>query len=141
MGATNYASAAILNQFLKGIAAAVPQIIYISLHTGDPGADGTANEVTKTQWPGYSRLDADKGPPGDGFTSPSGGAGGMQSTNTKDLYWPPLDGPASITLTHAALWDINSGNCLVTAALTAPKKLDPSDEVVFHAGQIVVSVT
>lgn len=60
----------------------------VSLHTGDPGAAGTANELTGGT---YARK---------AITMNAAAAGNLDSSNT-----PVFDVPAGNTITHVGYWD------------------------------------
>lgn len=137
MPASTYAANALLNHFLRGVAAAVPARLYVSLHTANPGNTGTA-EVATAAWPAYTRLDAALGGAvGTGFTA----AAGKACTNAKELLYAPHNGAASITVTHFAIWtDPLAGDMVFQGALTAPKMLNPTDECIIHANDLNIAV-
>lgn len=78
----------------------------VSLHTGDPGAAGTANEVGGGV--GYARRPAT-------FTAAAAGA----ATNTATITFGPASGAGFGTVTFAAVWDTGTGQYLGKSALTA----------------------
>lgn len=137
MPASTYAANAILNQFLRGVAAAPPARLYVSLHTADPGNTGTS-EVATAAWPAYARLDAALGGAvASGFTA----AAGKACTNAKELLYPPHNGAAPITVTHFAIWtDPFAGEMVMQGELIAPKTLNPTDECIIHANDLDIVV-
>lgn len=137
MPASTYAANAILNHFLRGVAAVAPARLYVSLHTADPGNAG-ASEVTTAAWPAYTRLDAAQGDAvATGFTA----AAGKSCTNAKELLYAPHDGAAPITVTHFAIWtDPLGGEMVFQGELTAPKTLNPTDECIIHATDLDIAV-
>lgn len=138
MPASTYAGNIILNHFLRGVAAAPPARVYVSLHTDDPGLTG-ANEVTTDQWPAYVRKDPAAGAAiASGFDAPANKA----TANAKEMLWnAAMDGPAPITVTHFAIWDAAvGGNCIWPGELIAPRTLMPTDECVIHPGELTAEV-
>lgn len=133
MPASTYVGNAILNHFLRGVAAAAPARVFVSLHTADPGNAG-ANEVSTASWPAYVRRDAALGGAvASGFSAASGKA----SENLLELLFPPHNGAAPVTVTHFGLWDAaTGGNLLWRGALTASKTLNPTDECIMHSGDL-----
>lgn len=79
---------------------------YVQLHTGDPGAAGTANvSAGSTTRPAVTQA------------TPSAGAMSISGTNPA---W--TNGGTSETLTHVSVWDAaTAGNFLYSVALTASK--------------------
>lgn len=137
MPASTYLGNAILNHFLRGVQAAVPARVYVSLHTADPGNAG-ADEVTVGAWPAYVRRDAALGGAiATGFAA----AADKASENLLELLYPAQDGAAPVTITHFGLWDAAAaGNLLWRGALTAAKTLNPTDECIIHGGDLDLSV-
>jgi len=84
--------------------------LFVRLHTGDPGAAGTANSSAVT-----TRSAATFG------SAASGGVATM--TNT-----PSWSMTTTETISHISLWDASSGgNFLWSGALTASKSVSNSD--------------
>lgn len=85
----------------------VGSTIYVGLHDGDPGGDGTANEISAA--PGYSRQQT--ACPGDWSTFADAEARGIE--NSVEISWSAAgDWP---TVTHVSLWDdsaANNGECI-----------------------------
>jgi hypothetical protein len=138
MTTSTYAGNAILNLFLRGVAVTPPTEVYISLHTGDPGANG-ANEVTTGAWPSYARQDAAQGGAiATGFSEATAKA----TTNLEQLLYAANDGASEVVVTHFGIWDAaTGGNFIHGDPLDAPKTYFPSDEGVIHAGALDVEVT
>jgi len=137
MPASTYLGNALLNQFLRGVAATVPSRVYVSLHTANPG-DAGSNEVTTVAWPAYARLDAAQaGAIATGFSA----AAAKATASLKELLWAANNGASPVTVTHFGIWDaITGGNLLFYDALTSSKTYQPSDEGVLHAGALQVQV-
>lgn len=138
MTTSTYAGNAILDLFLRGVAVTPPSQVYISLHTGDPGASG-ANEVTTSAWPSYARQNAAQG----GAISTGFSAAAAKATsNLKQLLYAANDGAAQVVVTHFGIWDAaTGGNFIHGDLLDAPKTYFPSDEGVIHAGALDVGVS
>ena len=99
MSISNYAENKLLDT-LGGTAFSVTTV-YLQLHTGDAGEDGTANAAGETTRQAVS------------FSAASGGS--MSSSAT--VTWTNLS--TAETLTHWSAWDAStSGNCLWTGALS-----------------------
>jgi len=138
MAASNYTINAILNHLLRGINMNVPQYLYVSLHTANPGRGG-GNEVTTSKWPAYVRRDANNGESFllSAFNPPSQG----KVKNVKQILWPPYNGTGTITLTHLGIWTMpTGGDFLMSGALASAKTLSPSDEIVIHGNALTVEV-
>lgn len=106
--------------------------VYVGLHDGDPGADGTANEIASA--PGYSR--AETAAPGDWDQYSDGEARGIE--NSVEMTWVPTgDWP---TVTHVSLWDdtaANNGECIAEYALDRERSnIIDGDTPRFRAGQL-----
>ena len=99
MSISNYAENKLLDT-LGGTAFSV-STVYLQLHTGDAGEDGTNNVAGET-----TRQSV-------GFGSASSGS----ITSSGTVTWTSLS--TAETLTHWSAWDAaSSGNCLWTGALS-----------------------
>ena len=99
MSISNYAENKLLDT-LGGTAFSVGTV-YLQLHTGDAGEDGTLNAAGETTRQTVT------------FSAASGGA--MNSSGT--VTWTNLS--TAETLTHWSAWDAaTAGNCLWTGALS-----------------------
>jgi hypothetical protein len=96
---------------------------FVALHTGNPGDDGTANEVTVGADPDYVRkavtLDA------------AVLAGGRYRTeNAADVVFDPAGLGANYTVTHISLFDAaTSGVCWAVIPLTIPRAIVEGDVI------------
>lgn len=98
----------LLNLF-RGTNYTAPAGVYVKLHTGDPGAAGTANASAVT-----TRNQA-------AFAAPAGGSMTLSSLAGYSMT-------ATETITHISLWDAASGgNFLESATLTASKNVTNGD--------------
>jgi hypothetical protein len=97
---------------------------YVQLHTGDPGAAGTANVSVGCT----TRDDVS-------HTSPSGGS--MTITGTAPSF---VNGGTSETITHISVWSASSaGTCKYTGALSASKAWASGDTL--NLTTLTVSLT
>ena len=123
MTASNYAENKIADHLLGTTAWTAPTNVYVKLHTGDPGEDGTANASANT-----TRVEAT-------FSAASGGVAALSNTPTWATW-----AAGNETLSHVSLWDASTaGNCLATAALTASKAITNGDD--FELSTFSVTVT
>lgn len=106
-------SAALVNNWLnmlRGVAFTAPSGLYVKLHTGDPGAVGTANASVVTTRATLTLAAA------------SGGAIALTGT---PLSWSMT---ASETISHISVWDsASAGNFLWSVQLAVPKTVANSD--------------
>lgn len=118
MSYSNYLEDKINDAVCNNVALQVGQV-YIKLHTGDPGEDGTANAAAET-----TRKAASYG-------ASSGGT----ATSDADVTWTNVAGTE--TITHISKWDASSaGNCLGSGALTTPKALTAGDTFTIPSGSL-----
>lgn len=121
---TNYAENRALDHLLAGT-------VYVSLHTGDPGEDGAANEAGAAIDAAYVRKAVTFEPAKNGRTS-----------NKTALSWTVDAGSPGYTVTHIGIWDAESGgNALFKGALLAPLPLAAGDvNNAFAAGTIIIDL-
>lgn len=99
--------------------AARPVAWTISLHAGDPGADGTANEVTDS---GYVRQSI-------AFT-----VVGQVASNTATVTFPAA--VLAYNVTHVVVWGGSSPQ--VIQALRTTKSIAPGVQATIAAGELTV---
>ena len=96
---------------LRGVAFAAPAGLYMKLHTGDPGAAGTANASGTT-----TRMAIT-------LSAASGGSISMSGT----LSWTSW-AAGTETISHVSLWDnVSAGIVLWTGALASSKTVNNGD--------------
>lgn len=123
MSLSNYLELKLLDHVFGGTAYVQPSGIFVKLHSGDPGEDGTANSAVNT-----ARLLITFGP----------AANGTKASNA-DVTWPSI--PASETYTHASLWDsVAAGSYLVGGPLSSPVNVSIGGSFTLTSGQLVVSM-
>lgn len=114
------------NYVLRNTAVATVGQLYIALHTGDPGAAGTANEVNIATWTTYSRpaMSFSQIDPGTSISSNSGTVTfpAFVGANQVVTHWSLRDNPA-----HGA----GSGVAYLKGALSAQKELQATDVPTF----------
>lgn len=101
MSISNYCELKLLDAVFNATSFSVTNV-WVKLHVGDPGEDGTANAATET-----TRKEMTAGAASAGATS-----------NDNALTWTNVAG--SEDYTHFSLWDASTaGNCLWTGTITA----------------------
>lgn len=118
---SNYGELAFLNA-LRNTSFAVANV-YIKLHTGDPGEDGTSSAATETTRKVVTFAAA---------------ASGSMASNA-DAAWTNVAGTE--TISHISLWDNSTaGNCLWTGALTASKSVNAGDTFTIASGSLTLAL-
>jgi len=133
---SDYLEEGILNHTLRGQALSVPSTIYIALYTSDPTDAKTGDEVMDS---GYLRQDAAKGGTiASGWTAPTTSSDGKMTSNAKLIQFPPIaDG--TVTISHYAIYDAQTGgNLLYHAPFTVAKTLEINDVLSIDVGGIEV---
>lgn len=125
--ASDYLESALLEHF-RGTQLPLPSNFFVALHTADPTDAANATEVTVAAWPSYLRQSVGT-PLSSAWTASANEAGGgKQITNANTLNFPANNGASSVVVTHFSVWDSGTGgNMWGSAALTAPKTIDPTD--------------
>lgn len=108
MSLSDYLEAAWLNSIRGGGAGTsytAPAAVYLKLHTGDPGENGTSNAAGNTTRKAIT------------FAAASSGAGTM--TTSADITWTNVS--TSETYAYGSIWDdISAGNCLGASNAMSP---------------------
>jgi hypothetical protein len=118
---------AVLNGWLdalcRGVNYGAPVAFWVKLHTGDPGASGTANPALNT-----TRQQATFG------TTASAGS----ITTTTDLNWTATNAEA---YSHVSFWSASSGGSFLGSDdLTTPRPVAVADAFMIPAGSLTVAV-
>jgi hypothetical protein len=117
-----YLGNAWLNALGNNTSFAVAQV-YVKLHVGDPGANGTANPATETTRKAVS------------FGVASAGV----LTSDDDVTWTNIAG--SEDANHFTAWDsLTTGNFLFSGTITA-NPYDAGDTYTIDAGNLTASLT
>ena len=110
MSISNYAELKILEHTTGKTSWTMPSTVYIKLHTGDAGEDGTSNAATNT-----SRQSA----------SWAAASSGSIATNAT-ISWTNVS--TTETYSHWSMWDASTaGNCLWTGALSSSAAVTAGD--------------
>jgi len=110
MSIANYAELKILDHATGRASWTAPSGVYLQLHLGDPGENGTANTAAET-----TRRQVSWSAASSGSISSSGV---VEWTNVA----------ASETYSHWSMWDAStSGNCLWTGALSTAASVTAGD--------------
>ena len=100
-----------------------PSNVYVKLHTGDPGENGTANAAGETTRKSVT------------FTT----SGGVNTSST-DATWTSVS--TSETYAYVSLWDNSTaGNCLGSGALASSKAVNSGDTFTISAGNLTYTFT
>jgi hypothetical protein len=100
-----------------------PAAVYVKLHTGDPGEDGTANAAGETTRKAIT------------FGVESGGV----ITSNVLVEWTNVS--TTETYSHVSLWDASTaGNNLVNGALTSSKSVTAGDTFQLPSGQVTFTL-
>lgn len=101
----------------------------VALHTGDPGADGSANELTVGTAPGYARAAVAWDPAAAGVA----GNSGTVEFSAVGGDWP--------NVTHVSIWKDDVVDVFLIAALmTAPVQITDGQKIRFVAGTLQASL-
>lgn len=124
MSMSNYLEDELLDHVFGVGAFTQPSGVYVKLHLGDPGEDGTGNPAAET-----TRIQGTFG---------SAASGGTIS-NTAQIQWTSL--AATETLTHISLWDASTaGNCLWAGALASSVNVNSGGTFTIAIGDLDVSL-
>lgn len=105
-----------------------PNVLYVALHSGDPGDNGLANELDASD---YDRIQTDH----DDWQFDSG-PNPSTWVNDTDFSFGIAEANWGV-VSHASIWDgpIGDDNCLYAGSVDE-KDIDEGDEVVFREGLI-----
>lgn len=120
----------ILDHLLKSSSWTAPTALYVSLHSGDPGATG-ASELSGSG--SYARTLA---------TSSFAAASSAAAANDVAIAFTASGGDFSAEATHFGVWDAStSGNFLFGGALSAGKTITDGDTATFAIGDLDVTIS
>lgn len=110
MSISNYAELKILDHTTGRAAWTAPTTVYLKLHTGDPGEDGTSNAAAETSRQSVS------------WSAAASGSIGSSAT----VSWTNVS--TTETYSHWSLWDnATTGNCLWTGSLSSSAAVTAGD--------------
>lgn len=126
MSLSNFSENALLNWLFTAESMPTrPDEWYVAIHDGDPGEDGTSDELVAGDDANFVRKSVTFGVSTVG-QSPSLGA----------VSWDPTAGTHVVT--HISIWDaITGGNCLTTGALVVPRTVTNGNPLAIVAGDIL----
>jgi len=131
MSLSNYAEDAAITWLFTGTAVTRPVGPFtIALHFGDPGEDGTANEVTATEDTDYVRKTIT-------FADPVAGTGRSLSSNAPS--WT-IGAGTGFTLTHISIWEDGTSDNLISGPLLVPVALVETDVHTHSAGKVIAAL-
>ncbi|MFA5630343.1 MAG: hypothetical protein WC997_02425 [Porticoccaceae bacterium] len=130
MGAfSNYLEEKIVEHFLRNNAVASPATVYLALFETDPG-EGIGGD--ETSYVNYVRMPST-------WTAIDGN--GQTKNGSTITFAPNGNGSASVTITHAAIYDAASGgNRLLYGPLASPKTLAVGDVLSFAANALTLTL-
>lgn len=115
---------AILDALCRSVTYSDPAAFYVKLHTGDPGAAGTANAATET-----TRKLAT-------FAAASGGV----ANTSADMVWTSVAGTE--TISYVSFWSaVTSGTFLGSDVLDVARALTAGDNLTIAAGDASLTLT
>lgn len=127
---STYSGNLILTWLFTASAATRPTAWWVELHTGDPGDDGSANEVTTSIDVDYVRK---------AFVG--GTAALKRMASTAACSWTTGAGATPHTVTHVSIWDAEiAGNCLFKAEKAVPVARTAGSVMTFEIGEIITGV-
>lgn len=113
--------------------------VYISIHTSNPGVNGTENDATQTVTGSSNRTAVASS----AFSATGNAAGGgreITNSNVVQITTNAANG-ATQTITHFGVWDAaTSGNFLASGELTTPVGVQAGDTVQFNVGAMAIRV-
>jgi hypothetical protein len=124
VGLSSTIANSILNALCSATAWTLPVAFYVKLHTGDPGAAGTANAAGNTTR--HSTT----------FASSSAGS----KTTSADVTWTSVS--TAETYTHVSFWDaVTAGNFLGSDNLAAPETVAVGSTFTIPAGSLTLALS
>ncbi len=124
------ASATVVNAFLASILNDVAFVLYgpvfVQLHTGSPGANGTANVAGES-----TRQSAGSNP---AFNAPSGGS----TTNLNAVNWTNVN--TAETYAFVSLWSLASGGTFIASGTITANAVGIGDNFSIPISDMTVSM-
>lgn len=127
----------IASLLIDGTDVSAPTTVYFKLHEGDPGSDGTANQLDPAAGAsGYAPVEV---------TAPSGFQAGADATEITNAVRVEDFGPAEEdwpTVSHFSMWTTadETGRVLFEDALTDTKTVTDGDPVVIAEGNATIDI-
>lgn len=136
---SQYLADDILDWFKGGAFYSPPSNVFISVHTGDPGINGTSNDVTSTVRGTANRVQIATS----AFSAIGNASGGGREITNLNVVQITSNAAnvTTVTLTHFGVWDaITGGNFLVSGTLTASVGIQQGDTVQFNQNAMAIRV-
>lgn len=126
---SNYMEEKVVEHFLRNNTVASPATVYLALFESDPGEDASG---TETSYGSYGRQ----------VTTWTALDGNGQTKNDSTVAFQPNGNQsASVTITHAAVFDSKTGgNMLIKGPLAATKTLAIGDVLSFQANALTLTL-
>lgn len=113
--------------------------VFISIHTANPGVNGTENDATLSVTGTANRTQV----PSTDFSAAGNASGGgreITNSNVVQITNNATNG-ATVTLTHFGVWDAaTGGNFLASGELTTAIGVQAGDTVQFNVGAMAIRV-
>lgn len=123
---SNAVESSIIQHIIAEATWAAPTTVYVQIHNGDPGEDGTANIIASV---GGRKLAS--------FAAESGGS----ASTDADLEWTNGTG-GSITVSHISTWTlITGGICTMVGDLTSSKVVPDTEVFRIPSGSLTLSAS
>lgn len=108
-----------------------PAAWYVGLHTGDPGVDGSANEVLAATDANYERVAV--------TWDESTVSDLTRVSNDSEVAFPASAAASSYQVQFATIWDApTGGNCLARLPLLPARSIAPAGIARFPIGEIII---
>ena len=125
VGMSEATANAVLNAYWNQTNITAPTAIWLQLHVGDPGANGTANVATETTRKDVTAV----------FAAASAGA----VTSDTAVTWTSVAGTEDFT--HWTLWSASSAGTFYWSGTIAANPVVIGDTFTFNIGDLDVSIT
>lgn len=120
---------------------AITYPLKVRLHTGDPGASGTSNEVSTSDWTNYAPQTVNEDLATQPFwTAPAAGSGTRrQVTNDGDIDFGTATIVNPVTVTHVSVFDSHGTPKFVAkGTLSNSKTVNNLDPVKILDGELII---
>lgn len=129
MGLTRFTRDLLITWLFTNSSATRPTTWFLGMHTGDPGVDGDANEVTVG-------IDADYVRQAITYADPVVDSG--QVLNDLAATFTANAGATPHTVTHLSVWKLSAvGDCLMSGQMPVSKDIVGSDVTNFAIDEII----
>jgi len=130
-GFSQYLMDALLNEVFRGTGYTSPVALYVSLHSANPGVDGS-NEISGNA---YARVAST-------FSAvEANGAAGRKVANAASVLFAKATPAGWGEITHFGVWDaLTVGNCLASGKLTTAVTVAANEKPEFEAGAFYIGL-